>query len=351
MKVACVRTWSAMIVVSFLVAQLFLRAAEAGCGCDKPPPQAAAVVPNFGSPGMPISLFDTRFQAGQLWTVRFLNGASSTSTTASVVLKRSLTANGAMIPQLVAAVPESSVVGPTTIVASSAVGTVTVPLESFTVIAKPVMASEQEIDFDLLNYTTGVSADGTLYLSVGGLDKVCKSMKFDARADGFPFRFSQGTAVIFNHQGFLIDALTPQSVNRFEVRPETSATRSDRLVYQRHSFAQYCLDHQPGGIREVDPTDPNWHKNGTPHVDYSTLIFAIVGTANGGRVPAGRRVSELSLNLQLGPGNTPGVPPEPWETEIEEENQGPGSVSSPPPAAPTTPPAAKPTKPRRKRRN
>lgn len=298
---------------------------EAGCGCDKPPPLAATVVPNFGSPGMQITLFDARFQAGQLWTVRFLNGSSTTSTTASVVVKRSLTARGVLTPQLVVAVPEGSGVGPTTIVASSSVGTLTVPLEAFTVIAKPIMASEQDIDFDLINYTTGVSVDGTLYLSVGGLDKVCKSMKFDARTDGFPFRFSQGTAVIYNHQGFLIDALTPQSVNRFEVRPEDKADRSDRLIYFRHSFAQYCAEHLPGGVREVDPTDPNWHKNGTPHVDYSTLIFAIVGTANGSRVPAGSSVSDLSFNTQFGPSNLPGGIAEPWETEVEEENSGPGT--------------------------
>jgi hypothetical protein len=316
------------LVALLLAGFLFFSTApvEAGCGCDKPPPLAAVVVPNFGSPGMQITLFDGRFQAGQLWTVRFLNGPSSASTTATVVVKRSLTSRTAQsTPQLVVTIPEGVTMGPTTLVVSSSVGTLTVPLEAFTMIAKPIMASEQDVDFDLLNYTTGVSADGTLYLSVGGLDKVCKSMKFDARTDGFPFRFSQGTAVIYNHQGFLIDALTPQSVNRFEVRPEDKADRSDRLVYFRHSFAQYCAEHLPGGVREVDPTDSNWHKNGTPHVDYSTLIFAIVGTANGGRVPAGSSVSDLSFNTQFGPSNIPGGIAEPWETEVEEENSGRGT--------------------------
>jgi len=314
-------------VALLLAGFLFFSSApvEAGCGCDKPPPLPAVVVPNFGIPGQKVTLFDGRFQGGQQWTVQFLNGTSSVTTTATVVVKRSLTSRtGQMTPQLVVTVPAVAA-GPTTIIASSSVGTLTVPLESFTMIGTPVMVSELEVDQNLPGYTTGVSADGTLYLAVGGLEKVCKSMKFDARTDGFPFRFSQGTAIIFNHQGFLIDALTPQSVNRFEVRPETKATRSDRLVYFRHSFAQYCAEHLTGGVREVDPTDTNWHLNGTPHVDYSMLIFAIVGTVNGGPVPPGASVSDLSFNTQFGPGNTPGVIPAPWETEVEEENPGRGT--------------------------
>ena len=311
-----------------LVVLLFLSKGpvEAGCGCDKPPPVAATVVPHFGIPGLQVALFDGRLQAGQQWIVQFMNDASTISTTATVVVKRNLTSRTAKVtPQLVVTVPEDVAVGPTKIVASSPLGTFTVPLTAFTVIAKPIMVSEQEIDFDLLGYTTGVSTDGTIYIAVGGLDKVCKSVKFDARADEFPLRFTQGTGVVFNHQGFLIDALTPQSVNRFEVKPEDKATRSDRLIYFRHSFAQYCAEHLPGGIREVDPADANWHKNGTLHVDYATLVFAIVGTVEGQQVPAGNSVSELSLNTQLGPGNVPGGLPEPWETEVDEENSGPGS--------------------------
>ena len=304
----------AILSTLFLVAMVLLRgSAEAGCGCDKPPPLPAVTVPNFSFPGMAVTLFDSRFQAGQQWTVQFFNGSSSATTTATVVVKRNLTTSGVVTPQLVVTTPEIPV-GPTTITASWQSEALTVLPQSFTVIAKPIMVSEQDTDFDILNYTTGVSMDGTVYLSIGGLDKVCHSIKFNARADGFPLRSSQGTTVIYNHQGFLIDGLTPQSVNHFTVRPEKKATRSDRLDYLRHSFAQYCAEHQPGAVREVDPTDPDWHLNGTPHVDYSTLIFAIDGTVNGAEPPAGSSVSTLSLNTQLGPGT------EPWEVELPEEH-------------------------------
>ena len=31
---------------------------EAGCGCDKPPPEPAVVIPNVAFPGMTVQLFD-----------------------------------------------------------------------------------------------------------------------------------------------------------------------------------------------------------------------------------------------------------------------------------------------------
>ncbi|NOT56203.1 MAG: hypothetical protein HOP18_16505 [Deltaproteobacteria bacterium] len=286
--------------------------ASAGCGCDKPPPAPATVVPHFAFPGMRVTLFSTKFVPGQQWTVRFQNGTAVASVLATVVTKRNLTAGGKYTPQLVATMPLLRG-GPTSIVASRGGVFVTVPPRSFTSITKPVMASEQDIDYDIARYPTAVGADGTVYLSIGGLDKVCRAMKFSSRADGFPLRINARSTVIYNHQGFLIDALTPLSVNRFEVRRETKTTRSDRIDYYRHSFTQYCRDHQSGGRKVVDPTDTNWHRDGTAHVNYSTLIFAITGTVNGVLPTPGSIAADLSLNTQFGPGS------EPWEVEKPEE--------------------------------
>jgi hypothetical protein len=286
--------------------------ASAGCGCDKPPPAPAAVVPAFAFPGMSISLFNAQFEPGQQWTVRFQRGNTLVSTLASVVLKRDLTAAGAYTPQLVVTMPPLPG-GPTSIVASWNNQSVTVPPQSFTTIAMPVMVSEQDIDFDIRGYTTAVGADGTVYLSIGGLDKVCHAMKFSSQSDGFPLRIDAQHTVIYNHQGFLIDALTSASKNRFTVRRETKTTRSDRIDYLRHSFVQYCQDHQAGGPKVVDPADPNWHQDGTPHVDYSTLVFAITGTVDGTLPTPGSVSTDLSLNTQFGPGT------EPWEVETPEE--------------------------------
>ncbi len=65
--------------------------------------------------------------------------------------------------------------------------------------------------------------------------------------------------------------------------------------------------------KEVDPLDTNWHRDGTPHVDYSTLIFAIAGHLDNGATPAPGPTS-FAVNMETVLGD--GV--EPWEIEQEE---------------------------------
>jgi hypothetical protein len=136
-------------------------------------------------------------------------------------------------------------------------------------------------------------------------------MEFKAFITDYPLRVEN--MLIFNIQGFFIDSLSTQSADFFLIEPQ-QGVKSDLLHYFRHSFEQYCIDHQPGGAGEVDPTDPNWHLNDTPHVDYSTLIFAVAGNLNDGSVPpAGSASSELELETRLGDGTGA------WEPEREEE--------------------------------
>ena len=192
---------SYLLIVLFALVGALLPSSpvSAGCGCDKPPPAPAAVVPNFAFPGMTVTLFDSRLQAGQRWTVRFQRGATTATAVATVIMKRDITIAGAYRPQLVVTMPNVPV-GPTSIMASTKNSAFTISQQAFTTIAKPVMVAEQNIDYDMPDYTTAVGADGTLYMSIGGLDKVCHSMKFDSRADGVPLRLGQGDAAIFNHQ-------------------------------------------------------------------------------------------------------------------------------------------------------
>lgn len=215
-------------------------------------------------------------------------------------------------PLLVVAVP-SLPVGPTRIVAFTKGTSLTVPEESFTVIAKPVAAAEQTGSYAVKNYTTGVGADGTLYISVGGLNNVCKAMEFTTFATNYPLRMANGGVVILNFQGFLIDSLSPESATYFSIKPREKAT-SDRLDYFRHSFERYCANHQPGGAKEVALNDSDWHLDGTPHTDYSTLIFAIAGYFDNGSMPQpGSATFDLNLQAQVRD-NT-----EPWTQEKEAE--------------------------------
>jgi hypothetical protein len=234
---------------------------------------------------MTITLFHDSFQDGQTWNIAFHNGKRTATTRATVVVKRALTdpTGETLTPQLVVPVPPDVPTGPTRIVASMENSSFVVPEEAFTVIAKPVVISEQRTKYETM-YTTGVGADGTLYLSVGGLDKVCQAMEFDGLLKKYPLRFTEEDVVVTNAQGFLIEALGAHALDHAVVTP--GSKDSDRLFYFRHSFAQYCADHLPGGADEVDPNDPNWHLDGTPHVDYSTLIFAVGGRFDDGSFPA-----------------------------------------------------------------
>jgi len=288
--------------------------AQAGCGCDKPPPAPASVIPNAAFPGMQVTFFEKRLQVGQTWSLKFQHGSKTVGIAMGTVLsRRNLTdpSGATYTPQLVATLPEMPI-GPTRIIASTSGASFSVPRKSFTVIAKPLMVSEQNTDYTLTPYTTAVGTNRALYMSVGGLDRVCKAMSFRAILTNYPFRVSQ--IAIINAQGFFIDALIGPTTDYFQVEPQTGM-KSDILHYFRHSFEQYCADHQPGGSKEVDPADPNWHLDGTPHVDYSTLIFAFSGRLNGRTLPRpGHTSSPLEVTTQLGDGTGA------WEVERPEEN-------------------------------
>ena len=288
--------------------------AHAGCGCDKPPPAPAAVLPNAAFAGMSVTFVENSLQVGQTWTLVFRNGAKAVRVTTTVILKRALTdpSTPTYQAQLVVPVPALPL-GPTQIEASTDHAAFVVPAEAFTLIGKPVVVSEHTGNYSVKDYVTGVGADGTLYVSLGGLNNVCEPMEFRAFAKDYPLRFADGAVAILNSQGFFIDAVSEQSADHFWLQSQDKQT-SDHLEYFRHSFAQYCADHQPGGAKEVDLQDPNWHRDGTAHTDYSTLILAISGHLDDGTtLHAGQASFDLKLQAKLGDHN------QRWAQEKEEE--------------------------------
>jgi hypothetical protein len=270
--------------------------ADAGCGCDKPAPAPATVIPQAAFPGMPVTLFHESFRAGQAWKVTFQNNTTQVTATATVVSKRTLTdpTGATYVPQLVVAVPKINM-GPARLTAVREKVSFSVAETQFTVIGKPVAVAEQAGSLLVKRYTTGVGADGTVYISVGGFNNVCQAMEFRAMLNNYPLRFGVGDVAITNHQGFFIDALDTYSTDHFSILPPVGST-SNILDYFRHSFTQYCAAHQPGGLKEVDLQDQNWHRDGTAHTDYSTLIFAIAGHLVNGSAP---RPGSASFDLQL----------------------------------------------------
>jgi len=98
------------------------QAAEAGCGCEKPPPAPAAVRPAFAYSGAPVSLISPSFRAGQLYTVTFRSGTTGAMARAQApaVTKRDL-ADGISKQHLVVPLPPLPL-GPTHIVVTSLSG-------------------------------------------------------------------------------------------------------------------------------------------------------------------------------------------------------------------------------------
>lgn len=310
------RSLTARICVSLMVAiyAAIPKLAIAGCGCDKPPPLPAAVIPRVAFPGMSVTFFDPSFVVGQQWDITFNSGPESATVSAQVEMRRDITnkTGTKQTPQLRVTVP-SLPPGLGSIHLSSGTSSITIPADSFVVIGQPVEVSQENAEIQMDKYTTAVGLDGTLYLAVGELNQVCDAMSFQAKLDGYPLRFSDGDVLIFNSQGYFIDALTSVTHSHFSINPGDAST-SNTLSYDRHSFAKYCADHEPGGPKEVDPIHPNWHLDGTPHVDYSTVIFAINGHFDNGSAQRPGAVSvHLDLRTSLGNG-TQG-----WESEQPEE--------------------------------
>src|SRR6266851_2933580 len=136
---------SVLLMVAIYVAMPKL--AIAGCGCDKPPPLPAAVIPGVAFLGMPVTFFDPSFVAGQRWNITFNSGKVSATVSAAVELKRDITdtTGTKQTLQLVVAVP-SLPPGPCSILLSSGTSSMTIAANSFVVIGQPVMVSQQDAE-------------------------------------------------------------------------------------------------------------------------------------------------------------------------------------------------------------
>jgi hypothetical protein len=209
---------------------------------------------------------------------------------APAVLLRDL-ADGVYKPQVVVSLP-SLPLGPASIsVTGSTAGgvVITVPDSAFTVAPTPVAISADYGRDKWSNFQAAVGRDGTVYLALD-LTNVSLPMVFEAQALGWPLRFGSQDIVFYNAQGFLMQHLVTAGLDpipgMFVFPPQDPSTDSDLLHYSRHEFTTYFLQHQERQPHAVDPLDPNWHLDGTPHVDHNHLILAIMGHLNNGKAPA-----------------------------------------------------------------
>jgi len=258
--------------------------ADAGCGCDKPPPPRAPIRPFVGYFNQTVTLFNAALNGGGKYDVLFENRIDGTSghSRGKAVMKRDL-ADRTMRPHLRVHVPDVGL-GPCQITVSSNGKTVFVLSDdNFTVTSPPVQLHDFRENGGRTAYRAGVDRAGNVYIAVD-VAEVTGATKFYGTAIGLPVAYQPQDVVIYNEQGFLMQLLDPSIPGLFEIYPGDWIV-SSTLGYWRHEFRTYKAAHREQDAYQVSD-DPDWHDNGTYHVDHDRLVIAVHGTLPDGRQPA-----------------------------------------------------------------
>ena len=278
----------AQITFLFLLGLLCValpQTAAAGCGCDKPPPLRADVRPFVASPGQQVTLFHEALEPGRRYEVEFVSSLTGTHDWSQGRARRAQDlADGAVRAQLVVRVPEVSF-GPVAItVWHGDARVMAVADDAFTLAAPPIPLADFAETITREGYRTGVGRDGTLYIPVD-VTEVSGATTFTGRTFGYPLAFSAADVAMYNSQGFLMQLLDPAEEGLFEIRSGSGAA-SDTLSYWRHEFATYKRAHRQKDHLDAGP-DPEWHRDGSRHVDHDHIVVAIRGTVGAGAPPPG----------------------------------------------------------------
>lgn len=277
-----------VLVLAVLIAGLAPVRAEAGCGCSKPPPPRADVRPFVGFPDETITLFNDSLANGSQYWVQFTATADgSVDWSRGKALPRRDFADGQMRTQL--RVPVGNVaLGPCTITVWSGDGSrrlFSLTDDEFTVIAPPIVLHDFNETVSQDDYSAGVGKDGTVYIAVD-VSEVSDATVFTGTANGFQLTFGAKNVAMYNQQGFLMQVLDPTTPGLFRIARGGNGT-SDMLAYWRHEFRTYKQDHRRMDAFRTDE-DPEWHADGTPHIDHNRIVVAVSGVlADGGRPTPG----------------------------------------------------------------
>jgi hypothetical protein len=235
-----------------------------------------------------VTLFAPGIRDGVTYTVQFVGGSAGSSGAALWVFARATTrrdfADGVRKPQLVVQAPDLPP-GPTRVIVSRGYTKVlTVPAEDFTMLQRPLVLPEADGLTIAECYRAAVGADGTVYLPVD-ISAIAEHMLFSGIGWNYPLLFDGYDIVIYNTQGVLMQLLGPKQEGIFAIA-DPGAPHSFELIYDRHEFETYRADHAHQGGRGLDPTDPQWHSDGTRHIDHDHLVIAIQGIVEFEGVPS-----------------------------------------------------------------
>ncbi len=279
--------------------------AHAGCGCDKPPPPRAAVRPFVAHADQMITLFDDRLEDGKSYDVQFISSVDSSNDWSRGKARRKRdAADRAVRNQLRVAVGNVSL-GPAWIVVwRNGAFVFALPDDAFTVTSRPIELHDLAEVVTREGYRAGVGKDGTVYIPVD-VRHVSQATSFVGRGEGFPLSFGAESVAMYNDQGFLMQLLywdapgTVPGKSLFQITPG-DGTASAALGYWRHEFETYKRDHRQKDAWGTDG-DPEWHADGTPHVNHDHIVVAVRGTLPDGRLPAPGATPPFTLTIESTP--------------------------------------------------
>lgn len=258
---------------------------SAGCGCDKPPPPRANVRPFVGQVDQKITLFDSRLDSGERYTVRFKNTVDGTVgwSQGRARVKRDV-ADGRSRTQLRVAIGEVGI-GPVAItVYNGSRELYALGDHEFTVVPEAIVLRDFKASTTRRDYRGAVGRDGTLYIPVD-VSNVDSATRFTGGAVGFPVTFAPNNVAMYNSQGYLMQLLDPTDPALYELYPGDLQI-STVLSYWRHEFATYNRQHRWDPDYETE--DGEWHADGSRHVDHDHIVVAIRGKlGNGSNLTAG----------------------------------------------------------------
>lgn len=259
---------------------------NAGCGCEKPPPAPASVRPSVTYQGMPVTLIHSSLIVGQTYNVTFSPMTGPSTTVSAMAVSRRDLADGMYKPQLVVNLP-SLPLGPVSITVKQGKknAILAIPDTNFTVAPRPISVPSQVGSYQYANFRAAISRDGVVYVSFD-VSAVTQPRTFRAQPKGHPLRFTVDDIAFYNTQGVLMQLINQGIPGLASIKPSSTAD-GNALTYSRHEFNTYFLQHAENHPHTTDPTDGNWHLDGSRHVDHNHLILAIAGTVNGNVPPPG----------------------------------------------------------------
>jgi hypothetical protein len=266
---------------------------DAGCGCDKAPPAIAEIRPAFASPGDEVTLFSSQLKEGVSYRVRF-DGARDIT---AIPVKRRDFADGVMKLQLVVKAPSLSP-GPTEIKVERSSGgstILTISETKFTMLQPALTLPEADAEIVAKCYRAAVGTDGTVYFPFD-VGAIAKQTVFSGVGKSYPLLFDADDVVIYNTQGVVMQLLGPQMAGAFSIE-DTDSPDSFELLYDRHEFETYRSEHEHVGGLGLDPVDPRWHVDGTPHIDHDHLVLAIRGVLEDEGRPRPGRTPRFDLDV------------------------------------------------------